>query len=72
MRVGIPKETAANETRVAVTPETAAKMIKVGFSLSVESGAGNNSFYSDEEFASSGRSNRKKCRRTLCGIGYCS
>jgi len=54
MRVGIPKETAANETRVAVTPETAAKMIKVGFSLSVESGAGNNSFYSDEEFASSG------------------
>ncbi|MCX6934689.1 MAG: Re/Si-specific NAD(P)(+) transhydrogenase subunit alpha [Verrucomicrobia bacterium] len=54
MRVGIPKEIGANETRVAVTPETTAKMVKVGFSVSVESGAGSISSYSDKEFVSAG------------------
>lgn len=36
----IPKESAKNETRVAATPETVKRMIKAGFSVTVESGAG--------------------------------
>ena len=36
----IPKETSKNETRVAATPDTVKRMIKTGFRVTVESGAG--------------------------------
>lgn len=40
MLIGVPKETFAGEKRVAVTPETASHIQKLGHSLCVESGAG--------------------------------
>jgi H+-translocating NAD(P) transhydrogenase subunit alpha len=40
MLIGVPRETAAGETRVAATPETAKKIIALGHMLRVESGAG--------------------------------
>ena len=40
MRIGVPVETLAGETRVAVTPETAKKLIAQGHSLHIQSGAG--------------------------------
>ena len=40
MRIGIPLETTARETRVAVTPETAKKLIAQGHQIFVQSGAG--------------------------------
>ncbi len=40
MRIGVPLETASGETRVAVTPETAKKLISQGHRLLVQSGAG--------------------------------
>jgi H+-translocating NAD(P) transhydrogenase subunit alpha len=40
MRIGVPAEILAGETRVAVTPETAKKLIAQGHSLHVQSGAG--------------------------------
>ncbi len=40
MLIGVPLETAAGETRVAVTPETAKKLKAQGHSISVQSGAG--------------------------------
>jgi len=40
MLIGVPRETAIGETRVAVTPETAKKLAAQGHSLRVESGAG--------------------------------
>ena len=40
MLIGIPLETAAGETRVAVTPETAKKLIAQGHALKLQSGAG--------------------------------
>ena len=40
MLIGVPAETTAGETRVAVTPETAKKIIAQGHSLKVQSGAG--------------------------------
>jgi NAD/NADP transhydrogenase alpha subunit len=40
MLIGVPLETAAGETRVAVTPETAKKLKSQGHQLFVQSGAG--------------------------------
>src|SRR5438477_3120337 len=40
MLIGVPLETAAGETRVAVTPETAKKLKAQGHTLRVQSGAG--------------------------------
>jgi H+-translocating NAD(P) transhydrogenase subunit alpha len=40
MKIGIPKEIHPGEKRVATTPDVAAQIMKLGFSVSVESGAG--------------------------------
>jgi len=40
MQIGVPRETAAGETRVAATPETAKKLAALGHTVRVESGAG--------------------------------
>ncbi|MDM0111395.1 Re/Si-specific NAD(P)(+) transhydrogenase subunit alpha [Variovorax sp. J22R133] len=40
MRIGVPVETTAGETRVAVTPETAKKLVAQGHAVRVQSGAG--------------------------------
>ncbi len=40
MRIGIPKESLAGETRVACTPATVTQLQKLGFEVVVESGAG--------------------------------
>ena len=40
MLIGIPAETTAGETRVAITPETAKKLIAQGHTVRVQSGAG--------------------------------
>ena len=38
--IGVPRETAAGEKRVATVPEVVEKLIKLGFRVAVESGAG--------------------------------
>ncbi|MGF6528113.1 NAD/NADP transhydrogenase alpha subunit, partial [Variovorax sp. PvP013] len=40
MQIGVPAETAEGETRVAVTPETAKKLVAQGHALRIQSGAG--------------------------------
>ena len=40
MQIGVPAETTAGETRVAVTPETAKKIIAQGHQVLIQSGAG--------------------------------
>src|SRR5204863_10090126 len=40
MLIGVPLETAAGETRVAVTPETAKKLKAQGHTIRIQSGAG--------------------------------
>jgi len=54
IKLAIPKETSAIETRVAASPETVKKLSALGFEVSVETGAGIKSHYSDDEFASAG------------------
>lgn len=54
MKVGVLKETAPFERRVAAVPETISKMVKSGTEVIVESGAGNNSFIDDKTFEAAG------------------
>jgi len=54
MKIGIPKEIAAGENRVATTPEAAAQLIKLGFSVCIESGAGEKANISDAAYRAAG------------------
>lgn len=54
MLIGIPRETRDDETRVAATPETVAKLIKAGHSVVVEYGAGAAARYADPDYAKAG------------------
>jgi len=52
--VFVPKEVAEREARVAATPETVKRMIKLGLKVIIEPGAGNGSKISDEEYTQAG------------------
>jgi len=54
MQIGVPAETAAGETRVAVTPETVKKLIAQGHTVRVQSGAGVRASVTDEAYATAG------------------
>ena len=54
MLIGVPLETAAGETRVAVTPETAKKLKAQGHAVRVQSGAGVAASATDEAYATAG------------------
>jgi NAD(P) transhydrogenase subunit alpha len=54
MKVGIPKERRAGETRVAATPASVKKLKGLGFDIVVESGAGGASYFADHDYAAAG------------------
>lgn len=54
MKIAIPKERRDNESRVAGSPDTVKKLIGLGFSVVVETGAGEGSSISDDEFTNAG------------------
>ncbi|MCZ2130620.1 MAG: Re/Si-specific NAD(P)(+) transhydrogenase subunit alpha [Bacteroidia bacterium] len=54
MKVGIPKELNLDESRVAATPKTVKRLMKQGFDVYIEKGAGLKSNFSDQEFEESG------------------
>ena len=54
MKIGIPREIHAGESRVATTPETVEKLIKLGFSVAIETGAGEKAKFSDATFKDAG------------------
>jgi NAD(P) transhydrogenase subunit alpha len=54
MVIGVTKETKFKENRVALTPEVIKDIVKKGFEVLVETGAGLNSFYQDEAFKNAG------------------
>jgi NAD(P) transhydrogenase subunit alpha len=54
MKIGIPKEIHTGEKRVATTPEAAAQIIQLGFSVAIESGAGLAANISDEAYQAAG------------------
>ena len=65
MIISIPKEININESRIAIIPSTVKEYIKKGFSVQIESGAGNKSFISDKEFQLAGASITKNAQETL-------
>ncbi|ASC69278.1 Alanine dehydrogenase [Halomicronema hongdechloris C2206] len=54
MRIGIPKEVAAGECRVAATPDTVKKLRKLGFDVFVEQGAGVAATFPDPAYEAAG------------------
>lgn len=54
MRIGVPKEIRAGETRVAATPDSVKKLKKKSFHVLVEKGAGLAAHYTDEAYTAAG------------------
>ncbi|HNK05183.1 MAG TPA: Re/Si-specific NAD(P)(+) transhydrogenase subunit alpha, partial [Giesbergeria sp.] len=53
-RIGVPRETYPGEKRVATVPDVVEKLIKLGFKVAVESGAGDAANFSDESYRAVG------------------
>ena len=53
-RIGVPRETFPLEKRVATVPEVVEKLIKLGFTVAVESGAGEAANFSDDAYRAAG------------------
>ncbi len=54
MRIGVPKETAAGEHRVALVPEVVSKLKAKGLDVVVQNGAGADALLTDAAFAAAG------------------
>lgn len=54
MRIAVPMETAPGETRVALTPDAAGKLIKAGHSLAVQEEAGLAASFTDDVYREAG------------------
>ena len=52
--IGVPREVFAGEKRVATVPEAVEKLIKLGFKVAVESGAGTLADLSDDAYRAAG------------------
>src|SRR5580700_3189664 len=65
--LAVTKERRAGETRVAVTPDAAKKLIALGFELVVESGAGLTASASDAEYEAAGARIAKDFKTALKG-----
>jgi len=50
MKIGAPREVHPGENRVAVTPDTAEQLHKLGFSVAIEAGAGEKAHFSDDAY----------------------
>lgn len=54
MVIAIPKEILPGEKRVSIVPDVASKLIKKGFTIHVEEGAGKNAGFTDEQYSEVG------------------
>src|SRR5947207_8083627 len=52
--IGVPRESAAGEKRVATVPEVVEKLIKLGFRVAVQSGAGDGANFADDAYRAAG------------------
>jgi len=52
--IGVPRETAPGEKRVATVPEVVEKLLKLGFRVAVQSGAGEAADFSDDAYRAAG------------------
>nr|WP_113865173.1 Re/Si-specific NAD(P)(+) transhydrogenase subunit alpha [Brenneria salicis]NMN91703.1 NAD(P) transhydrogenase subunit alpha [Brenneria salicis ATCC 15712 = DSM 30166]RBP65761.1 NAD(P) transhydrogenase subunit alpha [Brenneria salicis ATCC 15712 = DSM 30166]RLM31803.1 NAD(P) transhydrogenase subunit alpha [Brenneria salicis ATCC 15712 = DSM 30166] len=56
MRIGVPRERLTNEARVAATPKTVEQLLKLGFEVAIESGAGKLASFDDAAYQQVGAS----------------
>lgn len=56
MRIGVPKERLTNEARVAATPKTVEQLLKLGFTVAIEQGAGKLASFEDSAYEEAGAS----------------
>ncbi len=54
MRIAVAKEIEANERRVALIPDVVSKLVKQGFEVCIESGAGEKALFSDSDYQAAG------------------
>jgi H+-translocating NAD(P) transhydrogenase subunit alpha len=54
LSIGVPREPAPGERRVSIVPEVAARLIKDGFEVRVEKGAGEGAYQSDASYTEVG------------------
>ena len=54
LTIGIPKEVFAGEKRVATVPDVVEKLIKQGFKVAVETGAGSSANFGDDAYQGAG------------------
>ena len=54
MRIAVAKEIEASERRVALIPDVVSKLVKQGFEVSIESGAGEKALHSDSDYEAAG------------------
>jgi NAD(P) transhydrogenase subunit alpha len=54
LTIGVPREVFAGEKRVATVPDVVEKLIKLGFKVAVESGAGDAANFSNDVYRSAG------------------
>ena len=54
MKIGVPKEIYPGEQRVAMTPDTAVRLQKLGFDIALEAGAGQAATFTDQAYADVG------------------
>ena len=54
VKIGVLKERAAGEQRVALVPEAVASLVKEGFEILIETGAGEQAFFADRLYAEAG------------------
>ena len=54
MLIGVPREIAAGEKRVATVPDVVEKLAKLGFTVAVQSGAGDAANFADDTYRAAG------------------
>lgn len=54
LNIAVPIDTTPGETRVPVSPDTTKKLVDLGFSVTIETGAGNPSQFSDADYTDAG------------------
>ena len=67
MKLAVPRESEAGETRVAATPDTVKRFVSLGFEVSVETGAGTLSRVVDADYQAAGATIAGDAKTTLEG-----
>ncbi len=54
MKIGVPKEIRPGERRVAATPESVSRLVKLGFEVMIQKDAGEGAAFPDNEYEKAG------------------